>query len=75
MSDKHPLHLMLDGLKYESIEQILPPRLPFVDQCLDVVRLMKERNDSNEQIACVLSVTVDCLRMYSKPVFVVKETK
>jgi hypothetical protein len=74
MSDKHPLQLMLGDLKWESIEQVLPPRLPLVDQCLDLARLMKDVN-SKEEYARVLNIAGDCLRMYSQPVFVVKETK
>jgi len=74
MSDKHPLQLMLGDLRWESIEQVLPPRLPLVDQCLDLARLMEKTNPPNE-IARVLSVAGDCLRMYSQPVFVVKEGK
>lgn len=74
MSDKHPLQLMLGDLKWESVEQVLPPRLPLVDQCLDLARLMKDIN-SKEEYARVLSVAGDCLKMYSQPVFGVKEGK
>ena len=63
-----------NGIKWDSVEQVLPPRLPLVDQCLDLAHLMKDVN-SKEEYARVLSVAGDCLRMYFKPVFVVKEGK
>lgn len=56
----------------QSVSQFKPERLPFVDQAIELAKLMSNTNTPSE-IGAVLSVAAKCMEMYGTPVYIIKD--